>query len=101
MPEVYFYKRLDSELADITELRDSEFILQFYTPTAYEKNPDMEKKYLLTLLNTSSRVIPKKQLTYLGNMGHVERMANEDLNSFKVSWKNFEEYMIKNFNNWY
>ncbi len=101
VPEVYFYKRLDTELADITELRDSEFVPQFYVPEVYEKNPNRKKQYLLTLLNTSSRVIPKKQLTYLGNMGHVERMTNEDLDSFEVYWKDFEEYMIKNFKNWY
>ena len=57
----------------------------------------MKKQYLLTLLNTSSRAIPKNQLTFLGNVGNIQRVDNEDLNSYNVNWNPFETYMIDNF----
>ena len=88
-------------MSDITSLSNIDFIPQFYKPIAYKNNPDMKKQYLLTLLNTSSRVIPKNQLTFLGNVGDVKRADNEDLNSYNVNWKRFEPYMIDNFKAWF
>lgn len=100
VPVVYFYKKVDDALSDVASLSNIDFIPQFYKPIAYEKNPNMKKQYLLTLLNTSSRVIPKNQLTFLGNIGDIKRVDNEDLNSYNVSWKHFETYMIDNFKAW-
>lgn len=100
VPVVYFYKRVDDVLSDINSLSNIDFIPQFYKPIAYEKNPNMKKKCLLTLLITSSRVIPKNQLTYLGNIRKIKRVNDEDLNPYKVDWKRFETYMIDNFKAW-
>lgn len=97
---MYFYKKVDDVLSDITSLSNIDFIPQFYKPIAYENNPRMKKQYLLTLLNTSSRVIPKNQLTFLGNIGNVKRVDNEDSNSYNVNWKRFETYMIDNLQAW-
>lgn len=101
VPVVYFYKKVDNILADITSLKKIDFIPQFYKPIAYKNNPGKKMQYLLTLLNTSTRVIPKKQLTYLGNIGNIKRVDNEDLNSYNVGWKRFEIYMIDNFKTWF
>lgn len=100
VPVVYFYKKVDNVLSDITSLSNIDFIPQFYKPIAYKNNPGMKKQYLLTLLNTSSRAIPKNQLTFLGNVGNIKRVDNEDLNSYNVNWKRFETYMIGNFKAW-
>lgn len=100
VPVVYFYKKIDDVLSDIFSLSKIDFIPQFYNPTVYENKPDEKKLYLLTLLNTSSRVIPKSQLTYLGNLGDVKRIDNENSNPYYVRWKYFEEYMIENFKKW-
>lgn len=100
VPVVYFYKKVDDVLSDITSLSNFVFIPQFYKPIAYKNNPDMKIKYLLTLLNTSSRVIPKSQLTFLGNIGDIKRVDNEDLNPYDVNWKCFEKYIIDNFKAW-
>ncbi len=100
VPVVYFYKKVDTAISDITLLNNIDFIPQFYKPIAYKNNPDMKKQYLLTLLNTSSRTIPKSQLTFLGNVGNIKRIDNEDLNSYSVNWKHFETYMIDNFKAW-
>ena len=101
VPVVYFYKKVDNVLSDITSLSNIDFIPQFYKPIAYKNNPGMKKQYLLTLLNTSSRAIPKNQLTFLGNVGNIKRVDNEDLNSYNVNWKRFETYMIDNFKAWF
>ena len=101
VPIVYFYKKVDTVLSDITSLSNIDFIPQFYKPIAYKNNPGMKKQYLLTLLNTSSRAIPKNQLTFLGNVGNIKRVDNEDLNSYNVNWKRSETYMIDNFKAWF
>ena len=100
VPEVYFYKKLDDVISSIGSLGVIDYIPQFYKPAVYEREPDTRKKYLLTLLNTSEKVIPKKQLTFLGNIKNIRRVDNEDPNSYKVDWKRFETYMVDNFNNW-
>ena len=46
------------------------------------------------------RAIPKNQLTFLGNVGNIKRVDNEDLNSYNVNWNRFETYMIDNFKAW-
>lgn len=101
VPVVYFYKKLDDSLANISELKDVAIINQFYKPQVYEKNPEKKRKYRLTLLCTSSRMIPKDQLVYLGNTGNVKHIKDEDPEPFYVFWRYFEEYIIKNFNSWY
>lgn len=95
-----FLQKVDNVLSDITSLSNIDFIPQFYKPIAYKNNPGMKKQYLLTLLNTSSRAIPKNQLTFLGNVGNIKRVDNEDLNSYNVNWNRFETYMIDNFKAW-
>lgn len=100
VPVVYFYKKVDNVLSDVNALNNVGFIPQFYKPIAYKNNPGMKIQYALTLLNTSSRVIPKKQLIFLGNTGDIKRIDNEDLNSYNVTWKRFETYMIDNFKAW-
>ena len=101
VPVVYFYKKVDDVLSDINSLDNIDFIPQFFKPIAYKNNPSMKKQYLLTLLNTSSRIIPKDKLIFLGNIGSVKRVDDEDLNSYNISWKRFEKYMIDNFIAWF
>ena len=100
IPLVYFYRKVDDTLSNLDALKTVGYVPQFYKPNAYQNNPDSKKLYLLGLLNTSSRVIPKEQLTYLGNIGEVARMDRENRNPYEVSWKRFDEYMIRNLNAW-
>ena len=100
VPAVFFYKKLDDMISSIDSLGDVPYILQFFKPAAYERSPDLKKSYLVTLLNTSKRVIPKQQLTFLGNIEKVKRIDNEDLNSHCVKWNGFETYMMDDFNTW-
>lgn len=100
VPVVYFFKKIDDILTGITPLCRVDFIPQFYKPIAYKNNPEMKKLYLLTLLNTSSKIIPRTRLTFLGNIGSVKRVDNEDSNPYCIDWKHFETYMIDDFKAW-
>lgn len=100
VPVVYFYWIIDKKLRNITQLRDVKYIPQFFTPEAYKKSPKMNTQYLLTLLSTSSRVIPRKNLVFIGNVKEVQHVENEPPNSYQVAWKDFEEYIICNFQSW-
>lgn len=81
-------------------LYEKEYIPQFYVPDVYKNNPELKKKYALMLLNTSAKIIPEKNLTYLGNMQKIERINGEDENPYCVAWKQFETYMVDNFTSW-
>ena len=66
---------------------------QVYAPQAYINNPKLKKRYRLTLLNTSMKVIPKKNLIYMGNIGNVDEIDEKTLTPYAVGWKEFEEYI--------
>lgn len=100
IPVVYFYWVVSSKLLCLDELRTVDYIPQFFVPEAYKQNPQRKVKFSLSLLSTSAGVIPKKQLTFLGNIGKPDRVANEDPNPYAVRWKNFEKYIIENFQTW-
>ena len=100
VPLVYFYKRLDDEPTDIESLKGSEYLIQGYRPTAYENSPNKKRLYLSILINTSKRIIPQNQLTYLGKIEDVKRIENENLNPSFDEWKRFESYMIKQYTAW-
>lgn len=100
VPVVYFYWITGKEVLGIDEIKNCRYIPQFYNPTVYINNPDTKKLYLLELLSTSSRVIPQKQLTFLGNLGDVERIKDEEESPYPVKWKDLEKYIIGNFLKW-
>lgn len=100
VPVVYFYWVTGDRLLEINELKTYSFIPQFYKPEVYIKNPKAKKLYSIELLSTSSRVIPRKRLIYIGNVGKMERMDNEKDLPYDVSWKELEKYIIDNFIKW-
>jgi len=100
VPVVYFYRGVSDKILTLEELQEKKYIPQFYNPVVYERYPNTPVKYMLTLCSTSSRVIPKKQLTFLGNIGEINHMPNEDPQPFGTLWKFFEEYIIDNFKKW-
>ncbi len=100
IPVVYVYWVTSKELLSLDCLQKQEYLPQFYAPIAYRNNPGMKRKYSLALLCTSARAIPKKKLTYLGNVGYIKTFDNDDLNAYPVAWKDFDKYMLKNFMVW-
>lgn len=100
VPVVYFYWITGDKLLSLEELKNVDYIPQFFIPEVYKKDPKRQRLYLVELLSTSLRVIPNKQLTFIGNLRKIKRVDNEDPNSYKVSWKDFERYIINNFKTW-
>ncbi len=87
-------------LLGISDIQALEYIPQFFTPRAYKNNPNRRIQYMLSILSTSSRAVPRRNLTFIGHLKNVKRMSNEDCNSYQVSWKNFEKYIIDDFQAW-
>ena len=46
------------------------------------------------------KVIPKKNLIYMGNIGNVDEIDEKTLTPYAVGWKEFEEYIIQNILEW-
>lgn len=100
IPVVYFYWIMADCLLGISDIQALEYIPQFFTPRAYKNNPNRRIQYMLSILSTSSRAVPRRNLTFIGHLKNVKRMSNEDCNSYQVSWKNFEKYIIDDFQAW-
>lgn len=100
IPVVYVYWTISKLLLSLDQIQKHEYLPQFYKPIAYENNPAMSKKYSLALICTSARIIPKKRLTYLGNIENIKMIGSEDPSAYHVTWKRFDKYMIENFLSW-
>lgn len=101
IPVVYVYWTISEQLLSLDQIQQYEYLPQFYKPVAYKNNPGLSMKYSLALIFTSARTVPKKRLTYLGNMEEVRLIDGEDPNAYHVGWKNFDKYMIENYLSWY
>lgn len=100
IPVVYVYWTMSDEILPLEKLEQAGFIPQFFVPSVYEKDKTLPIKYRLSLLSTSSRIIPKNNLTYIGNTGSKEPLEQPSIYSTFKAWKDFEEYIINDFNNW-
>lgn len=68
IPVVQVYKWIGKEIPSISALADMKLLVQNCYPSILVKKPDIEKTYLIELLSISQRVIPKDNLSYLGNI---------------------------------
>ena len=92
IPQVYFYNIVSNKVLELDTIKQYGFAHQFYYPAVYTIHPEAKHSYLLSLITTSGRVVPKKNLFYVGNT-EVSRIANEDLDAYSVEWKRFEGYI--------
>ena len=79
---------------------EQEINLLPYVPLR-NRNKDNGMMYLLKLISTSKRIIPKK-LGFLGNYQNImppknEDIPEDDINIALYSWKEFERRMIDNY----
>lgn len=110
VPVVQVYKWLGKEIPDLDSLKEMDLLVQNFSPATLLYKPDYERKYCITLLSTSKKVIPENNLTFLGNL------LGEDLIPFQgrgyltgnycVGWESqrynnrFESYMIDKYLAW-
>lgn len=100
IPIVYFSNLHTEELVDLSALIGREFTPQAFYPIAYQNDPTLKKLYRVSLITTSAKSIPKK-LIFLGNIGSVDLIADENLNVRNdIYWKEFEQYTTKNMEQW-
>lgn len=100
IPVVYVYWTISKQLLSLDQIQKKEYLPQFYKPFVYEHNPVMSKKYSLALICTSARIIPKKKMTYLGNIENIQVIGSEDPSAYHVAWKRFDKYMVENYIAW-
>lgn len=110
VPVVQVYKWIGEEIPSLDSLPTFKLLEQRFFSTVLQYHPDIERKYQLNLLSTSEKMIPKENLTFLGNI------PGNDLIPFRghdyysgnafAEWKGkiyshvFEHYIIDMYLSW-
>ena len=99
IPVVYVYKTVSDSVLSLADVIGEDYLPQFYLPIAYEKDHTIKRLYRLSIITKSARSVPKKQLSYLGNC-KINPVEGEDPDSYNVTWKDFEQYLIDDMKAW-
>lgn len=110
VPVVEVYKWIGNNIPSIDKLSNLGLIPAFYSPSVLDKFPNKTLEYRIKLISESEKAIPKKNLTFLGNL------PGDDLISFRghdywtgyyaVGWETskyntkFEPYIIDMYLDW-
>lgn len=110
VPIVQVYKWIGEDIPLLENLEDKDLLVLNILPITLSYKPNCERKYAITLLSTSKKVIPENNLTFLGNV------AGDDLIPFQgpdymsgfygVGWESqkynhkFEQYVIEQYLAW-
>ena len=100
IPIVYVYWVISDEILSVEELERIGYIPQFTLPQVYIRNHTRPEKYRLSLITTTSRAVPKKKLTYIGNIDLVVPLEEPSPFSTYRAWRAFEKYIVDDFQNW-
>ena len=100
-PRFYIYGGTSDVLLSLEQVQQMDYLSQFFNPSVFERFPNKPKMYTIELQFTSSRIVPKQHLFFIGHIDDLKRPEVDSLNDyFTVLWKNFEEYHIENFRKW-
>lgn len=110
VPVVQIYKWVGDAIPALESLEKMKLLEQGFYPSVFVHHPGTEKKYRITLLSTSQRVIPKNNLTYLGNisgedlvpfLGHDYYSGNTCVAWGQKAYNNrFEPYVMDMYTAW-
>lgn len=104
VPAVYVYWWMGSEIPNLEVIKKMPLLPQKFWPIAYVDNPQKEKEYLLDLLVSKEKEIPKEYLTYLGNIPGNDLIACRGIEYYNgyacVEWKNFEKRILEQYYAW-
>ena len=109
IPIVQFYKWIWESIPEISVITSMPLLETGFIPIVYEKKPDLKKRYDVALVNVSPKVIPKKYLTILGNVGGNDIDTRDGLHyspSDYIGWEtqrinnHIEEYFIYFYSLW-
>lgn len=133
-PFVYFYRYIGDDLLSVDEVKQIDYLCQM-EPKYYESyeeavlrlpylivdshnNVGQCIKFSLKLWNTSERIVPYKNLTYIGNIPDIKRVGEKEIAPYKerwpqiteesdderrilfYKWNEMDEHLIKLFNEW-
>ena len=110
VPVVQVYKWIGKDIPAIESLVNKSLLEQRFYPNVLESKPNKKKEFKIKLLSTSQNVIPKDNLSFLGNI------PGDDLIPFRgydywtgyteVGWESsryntkFEHYIIDMYLAW-
>lgn len=67
VPVVQVYKWIGNDIPTIESLAENKLLEQKFFPSVLKYTPNKKKEFEIQLLSTSSKIIPKDNLYYLGN----------------------------------
>lgn len=110
IPVVQVYKWISEEIPQIEDVKTKALLIQNLMPETLVYKPNIERKYSIKLITTSKKMLPKNNLTFLGNL------TGDDLIGFRgheyltdnigVGWEgkgynnSFEQYIIDRYLAW-
>lgn len=65
---VQVYKWIGDDIPSIDNLCNFDLLPAFYSPSVYNKFPNKVLEYKIKLISESEKIIPKENLTFLGNL---------------------------------
>lgn len=104
IPRVHVYNLITDDLIKLEELKGYDYLPQCGFHLWKKEKINNIDGYLINFINTSSRVIPKDRLTFIGNNPNYIKIPNRNPNLIHlytdIYWKKFEEYIINVYTNW-
>lgn len=104
VPSVSVYWWIGNEIPTLEVIKTMPLLPQKFWPSAYIDNPQKEKEYLLDLLVSKEKQIPKEYLTYLGNISGDDLIACRGIGYYcgyaYTEWKNFEKEILEQYYAW-
>lgn len=104
VPAVSVYWWIGNEIPVLEVIKAMPLLPQKFWPNAYTNNPQKEKEYLLDLLVSKEKQIPKEYLTYLGNISGDDLTACRGIGYYNgyayTEWKNFEQKILEQYYAW-
>lgn len=104
VPAVHVYWWIGNEIPTLEVIKTMPLLPQKFWPIAYVDNPQKEKEYLLDLLVSKEKEIPKEHLTFLGNISGDDLIACRGIEYYNgyacAEWKNFEKKILEQYYAW-
>ena len=110
IPVVQVYKWISDEIPQIEDVKTKVLLIQNFMPETLVHKPYIEPKYSIKLITTSKKMLPKNNLTFLGNFfgdDLIVFQGHEYLtDNIGVGWNgngynnNFEQYIIDRYLAW-
>lgn len=104
VPSVHIYQWIGKDIPLLNDISNLDLLPQKFWPIAYINNPDKEKEYLLDLLVSGDKQIPKDNLIYLGNLPGDDLVPWQGMGVYngyaRTEWREFERKVLNQYFAW-